>query len=101
VNDPSLLVFIVKCAGNAAWDPDCQILNTIEQLMNSKRITPKDTILLNEICDTTWEICRFMGRPSFFSKGRHILSYLLYPQFPKEIRDKAVETMKKIAEADL
>ncbi|WP_318743403.1 PQQ-binding-like beta-propeller repeat protein [Treponema sp.] len=100
-SDPSFLLHLVKCAGIAAWDPGEEMLSAIEYLMNTKRVSPKDILLLNEIADTTWEICRFMGRPAYFQKGRQILGYMLYPQFPKEIRDKAVEIMRKIADSKL
>lgn len=101
VSDPYFLLLLIKSAGKAGWDPNCQTLEVFEYLMNTKKILPSDTVLLDAIADSTWEICRFMGRPSFYQKGRSILSYMLYPQFKKETRDKAVEVMKKIANAKL
>ncbi|WP_407399127.1 hypothetical protein [Treponema sp.] len=101
VSDPSLMLLLIKCAGKSGWDPDCQTLETFEYLMNTKRIQPSDKLLLDAIADSTWEICRFMGRPSFYQKGKNILGYMLYPQFQKETRDKAVEIMKLIAASKL
>lgn len=101
VSDPSLMVRLIKNAGKAGWDPDCQTLETFEYLMNTKKITPQDKLLLDAIIESTWEICLFMGRPTFYQKGKNILSYMLYPQFQKETRDKAVEVMKKIAASKL
>lgn len=100
-SDPTFLMILIRCTKKICWDPDSKILDTIEGLLNSKRISPKDTKLLNEIADATWEICRFMGRPVFFQKGKNILGYMLYPQFSKETRNKAIETMKKIADSNL
>lgn len=101
VTDPYLLQQIIQCAGKISWDPDGQILKTIDYLMNTKKIGPKDTAILNAIADATFEICRFMGRPSFFNMGSKILGYMLFPQFPDEIRHKAIETMKKIKDSKL
>lgn len=101
VSDPYLLQQVIQCAGKMSWDPDGQILKTIDYLMNTKKIGPKDTAILNAIADATFEICRFMGRPSFFSMGSKILGYMLFPQFPDEIRHKAIETMEKIKESKL
>ena len=101
VSDPALMVRLIKNAGKSGWDPDCQTLETFEYLMNTKKIKPSDKLLLDAIIDSTWEICLFMGRPTFYQKGKNILSYMLYPQFSKETRDKAVEVMKKIAASKL
>ncbi|MCQ2241460.1 PQQ-binding-like beta-propeller repeat protein [Treponema sp.] len=101
VTDPSLLLLLIKCAGKSGWDPDCQTLETFEYLMNTKKIQPSDKLLLDAIADSTWEICRFMGRPTFYQMGKNILGYMLYPQFSNETRDKAVDVMKKIAASKL
>lgn len=101
VSDPSLLLILIRCCGKIAWDPDCQILNTFEYLMNTKKIQPSDKVLLDAMAESTLEICTFMGRPAFYQKGKNIIGYMLYPQFQRETREKAVNVLKKIADSKL
>ena len=56
-----------------------------------------DTSDLIFVCDSVYEICRFMGRPALYSKGMEILTQLLYPQYDSKVREYARNTLTKIA----
>ncbi len=99
-SDPSLLLSLVRAAGKSSFDPNGDILASLELVLKTKA-GKNDKMLLQEIADSTYEICRFMGRPSFFRKGQEILKYMLYPQFDKETREYAIKTLDKIIEAQL
>lgn len=99
-SDPSLLICLVRAAGKSSFDPQGELLSSIEIILKTKT-NKNDKKLLQEIADSTYEICRFMGRPSFFRKGQEILKYMLYPQFDKETKDYALKTLDKIIEAQL
>jgi len=43
-------------------------------------------------------ICRCMGKPAIFTKGKEILTQLMYPQYSSKIRNYAVTCLKKIAD---
>ncbi|MDY2616073.1 MAG: hypothetical protein SOV76_05880, partial [Treponema succinifaciens] len=99
-SDTSLLLCLVRAAGKSSFDPQGELLSSIEIILKTKT-SKNDKKLLQEIADSTYEICRFMGRPSFFRKGQEILKYMLYPQFDKETKDYALKTLDKIIEAQL
>ncbi|MGN0728226.1 hypothetical protein [Treponema sp.] len=99
-DDPFLLIRLVHSAGKTAFDPEGNMLSALEIVIKTKA-TRNDKQLLREIADSTYEICRFMGRPSFFKKGKEILKYMMYPQFDKETREYAVKTLDKIIESEM
>ena len=49
------------------------------------------------MCDAIYEICRFMGRPAFYSHGLEILTSLFYPQYDNSVHEYARKTLTKIA----
>ncbi|HAC31900.1 MAG TPA: hypothetical protein DCF70_04675, partial [Treponema sp.] len=53
------------------------------------------------ICDATYSIVQFMGRPALYRQGKNILSHFLYPQYDKAIRDYAAQTLKNIIKLEL
>ena len=81
------------------YDPDQKLLEALEKL--SQRVTSKDTILINLICDSVYSICFFQGRPAYNSKGKQILKTFMFPQYSSTNRDYARNTLKKILELDL
>ncbi len=95
-----LSLSLIKAAGETAFDADGAL---IDALLYTARHTPtsgNDGTLM-AICDATYEICRFMGRPTFIKKGNAILSYLLYPQFSQRVHDYAKRTLDRIIEEKL
>ncbi len=95
-----LTLTLVKAAGETAFDADGALLDA---LLYTARHTPSSGSdgMLMAICDATYEICRFMGIPSFVKKGNVILGYLLYPQFSKRVHDYAKKTLDRIIEEKL
>lgn len=81
------------------YDPDEKLLLSLEIL--SEKVNPKDTVLINAICDSVYSICIFMGRPAYNSKGKEILKKFMYPQFSSVNRDYSRQVFKRIIDSDL
>ena len=75
------------------------MLKAIEEVLH--KTSPRDTVLLKAICDATYDICRYMGKPALLSKGKNMLSFLLFPQFDSTTRDYARKTIKNILDLQL
>ena len=93
--DPYLLSAAIVYSGDEGFDPDGSILNAYEFLIQN-RLSSGDKKLLENICDSTYKVCRFMGRPAFNRQGKSILSRLMFPQFDKETREYARKTLEKM-----
>ncbi|AEE16928.1 PQQ-binding-like beta-propeller repeat protein [Treponema brennaborense] len=93
--DGSMISAVLHAAAQTAYDPDGAMLNAILQLIH-KKTTVTNRRVAKDACDAVYEICRFMGKPALFSKGIDILRYFFYPQFDREIKEYASETMQKI-----
>ncbi len=98
--DPLLLTPLIACAAAIAYDKDGMILSAIENSTVSN-IGRKDTKSAILICDTVYEIVRYMGRPALYKQGKSILSKFMYPQYDKSIKDYARHTMTKIAKLEI
>lgn len=95
---------VLKSAAVNGYDGNIEILKAIENLVSGKgavKINSKDKTSIFQICDTVFEICRFMGRPALNQKGKEILSYFFFPQFENEIKDYARKTLQKIADSEM
>ena len=90
-------VDIIRAYARLGWDEDGTMLSTIENLLQQHRFTARDVTALRTICDTVYEICRYMGKPAVMARGRTILAYLLYPQFDNATRSYARKTFERIA----
>lgn len=93
--DKSQLLSLITFAGNMGYDEDGLTLFALENLLVGK-IQPSDTLTLKSICDATYEICRFMGRPALNRRGKNILSRMLFTQYDKSIQDYARKTLEKM-----
>lgn len=93
--DTNLLSAAIVCSGDEGFDPDGEILSSYEYLI-SNSLSVKDARLLSDICDSTYKVCRFMGRPAFNRQGKNILSRLMFPQYDKSTRDYARKTLEKM-----
>ena len=91
----SQLSSIISFAGEYGYDSKGQMLEALQNLIE-KSISPSESQLLKEVCDATFLICRFMGRPSFNKRGKDIISHLFYPQYDKNVKDYARETLTKM-----
>ena len=86
---------LIIAAGTCGYDPDGSMLTAIDNKMQN--INARNTSVLNSMCDSVYEICRYMGRPALYEHGIQILTRMMYPQFSSSTRDKARETLVKIS----
>ena len=94
-NDPVVLAIALQGAAKIAYDPTFELLESIESLLKKPSLiaNPRISTLM---CDVAYEICRFMGKPALFTKGRYILSYLLNQNLQSTTKIYATATMRKI-----
>lgn len=100
INDSTMTLTLARNAGKIAYDPKGAMLNALAY--KAMHLQPKgsDNIFM-AICDSTYEICRFMGRPAFFQRGNEILTYMLRPQFNKKVQAYAKATLEKIMKLNI
>lgn len=98
--EPSLIALAIREAGRQGYDGDGTILAGLESLVTG-RIAPREQNTLKILCDATYEICRFMGRPALVTKGKAILTYLFFPQFDKATHDYARKTLARLKDLGL
>lgn len=99
-DDPTVMISLVRYAAEAKFDPEGQILYTLDYIARNKARSD-DSTLLCEIATACTQICLFMGRPAFFSQGRALLTYMMYPQFSSKVRDTARSCLEQIASSGL
>lgn len=99
INNSSYLLTLLTGVSENGFDPDGEILKSLEYL--SSRINPKNETTIMRICDATYSICKFMGRPAFNSKGKAILANFLYPKYDNKTRIYARNVLTKIKDLDL
>jgi hypothetical protein len=93
--EPSIINAALQAISNIGYDPKEELLQSVYRMQFSKKtILPDST--LSAICDTTYSICRFMGRPALYSLGKDMLMELLSDQYDKKIQQKSIETLQKI-----
>ncbi len=98
VTDQQILNTLVKNTGVIAYDPEGSMLSALESLTKTN---VKNELLLKNICDSTFEICKFMGRPAFFRQGREILTSLMGDPYPQGVKEYARATLKKFIDINL
>lgn len=98
VRDPVVLAEVIKSAGISAYDPDARMLSAMEAIAKKYSLKNSNESVHIAICDATFEICRFMGRPAFFAKGKTTITRLLSPQYGKATREYARKTLEKFIE---
>ena len=91
--DTRRLEWLVKAAGTLAMDEDFQMLAEMGKI--AQKYNKSDT-LLQLICDSTYEICSYMGRDAFINYGHEILSTMMGPQYSQQTRNLARSTMEKL-----
>ena len=97
--DKTLLTSSLGAFCSFAYDPDGQILMEIERLI--RKTNPADKYLLEMSIDAVYEICRFMGRPALYSKGKQILSNFFYPQYDEKTKAHARAILQKLADLNM
>lgn len=83
----------------SGYDPDGELLNALEA--KSVEITPREVNYINSICDLVYEICCFMGRPAYNTKGKKILKQFLGANYDVKNRRYASDILKKIIALDI
>ena len=95
--DTRKLEWLVQAAGNMAMDEDFLML--AEMVKIAQKYNKNDTLLLL-ICDSTYEICSYMGRDAFISQGNEVLSTMLGSKYSQQVRSYARATMEKLLVGD-
>ena len=98
--DISLLRTALRASAKIAYDPNLELLSSIELLLGKTSLLSNYTIT-TAICNAVYEICRFMGKPALFSRGRYILSYLLNQKLDSKTKDYAVYTLQKLISLEM
>ncbi len=93
--DPLMTQILIAQAGKMQYDRDGELLKALEQF-SSKKLTRKDVKTAQILCDATYRIVEFMGRPAFYRQGRQIISSLMTAKFDQETRNYASTTFQKI-----
>ena len=93
--DDSQLLSIITFAGEAGYDEEGFVLLALEKLLLT-RVKMTDTSMLKAICDATYNICRYMGRPALNRRGKNILTHMFFPSYDKNIQDYARKTLEKM-----
>lgn len=94
--DRTLIMKLLDGIAACGYDPCGEILSEIERLI--KRTSPKEKAVLQKAVDAMYEICRFMGKPAFISRGKQILSNLFYPQYDESVKKTVRSCMQKLAD---
>lgn len=94
--DKTMIVKILKTISQCGYDPTNVLLSQIEILVTNTN--PKENVVLQNVTDAVYEICRFMGRPAILAKGRQILSGLFYPQYDDSTKNAARNALQKLAQ---
>ena len=89
------LAFLMKAAGQCAYDPDGRMLRAIEKRLLT--LPPRNTTVLVALSDAAYEICRFMGRPAFFSHCMEIQKSLLSNQYDNTVHEAVRKNLSKTA----
>ena len=95
VTDKQMLNYLLQTVAVLGYDEDGSILREIE-FVATKRALPDDFSLLTSCADATYSICRVMGRPALYSRGKKVLAYMLYPQYTKKIREYSRKKLEDI-----
>ena len=89
--------YLISCL--QGYDPDGLLLESLE--IKSGLINHKDFGSLTAICDAVYEICRFMGRPAYNTRGKLIIKNFMSANYDSSSRNYARETLQKILSLNL
>ena len=92
----TLLHSLITGIAQNGYDSDYRILENLSQF--TKNLNPKDDLLLGDVCDAVYAICKTMGSEAINLYGKNIYSELLYPKYSSVTRKKARDSLKKLAE---
>ncbi|WP_027727633.1 hypothetical protein [Treponema sp. C6A8] len=80
--------------GNCAYDPDYLVLTAIQN--RAKNLNKRNEDIIVSFCDAVYEICRFMGKNAYNTKGKQILADFVYASNPDRVKAYARKTFEKI-----
>lgn len=83
----------------SGYDPDGELLLALEK--RASAVTPREVNYINSICDLVYQICSFMGRPAYNTKGKAILKQFLGSNYDIKNRRYASEILRKIIALEL
>jgi hypothetical protein len=93
--DRSQLLSVISFAGDLGYDEDGMVLLAMEDLLMNK-LSPTETTLLKAICDSTYKICLFMGRPALNKRGKNILTHMFFPSYDQTVQVYARKSLEKM-----
>ena len=95
VDDKQMLSFLLRTVEKIGYDEDGSLLEEIE-FIETRRALPEDSALLKACADAAYSVCRVMGRPALYARGKAVLGKMLYPQYDKKIREYARRRLEDI-----
>lgn len=99
-DDPLILEILIDTSGNFGYDEGGVILQAYE-IVAEKKLQKKDVRLAKMLCDSTYKIVSFMGRPALYRQGKKILSNFMTDRFDRQVGSYAMETFTKILNLEL
>lgn len=97
--DTTICLAALRAATQIGYDNNGQILNACEERIRISNNS--DVIIINTLCDTVYAVCRFMGKPALFKKGKDLLIQLLSTKYDNRINDYARKTLEKIIKLEM
>lgn len=90
-----MLTVLLKACGTCAYDPEERMLRAIENRLLT--LPPRNSSACIAASDALYEICRFMGRPAFFSHCLEMQKSLLSPQYDNTVHEAVRKNLSKTA----
>ncbi|HZK19362.1 MAG TPA: hypothetical protein VFC68_01415, partial [Treponemataceae bacterium] len=75
-NDTAIIQQALDTIASIGYDPEGKMIDAIEHILPTNKTKVNETIIILS-ADAVYEICRFMGRPAFYAKGKDILVRML------------------------
>lgn len=90
-----MLTVLLNACGTCAYDPEGQMLRAIESRLLT--LPPRNSSACIAASNALYEICRFMGRPAFFSHCMELQKSLLSSQYDKAVHEAVRKNLSKTA----
>lgn len=97
--DTTLIIKTLQSISKCAYDPSGSLLLELERFI--KKIPPTEKKVIEESLNALYEICKFMGRPAFFSKGKTIITNLFFPQYDESTKKYARVILQKLVDLQM
>ena len=90
----SILNAVFKGLSECGYDPDGKILEALE--FKAAKLDKKASSTIALLCDAVGNICVYMGKPAYFSKGRLILKRFMSVQYNSHTREHIRQVMQTL-----